>query len=225
MAGGEQAGGERPRGRSNRPRRRPTIELTPAASGILREELSHANDTPIFKPEWFNGDPDIEIDAEEDHYMLGRKGMDKPQKMVAYPPYIRVSDQSSNTSNLVKGSLCRYILLLHSKNLTPAQIAEKLGASEALGQYSAEEIQAIIRMCELSGLDSKSPSTTESWENASIEGWWEESHCEGLRRCQPVGPEVTGYDCDQGWWVNRQNEENRNWPRWSSREIGPRSRR
>lgn len=224
MDRGEQSGGERPRGRSNRPRRRPTIELTPFGSGNLREAHPHTDNTPIFKPEWFNGDPDIEIVAEEDHYVL-RGGTAKPQKLLAYPAYIQVSDRHSNTSNLVKGSICRYTMVLHSKNLTPAQISKKLGASEALGQYSSEEIQAIITLCESSGLDSKSPSATESWENASIEGWWEESHCEGLRRCQPVGPEITGYDCDQGWWVNRQDAANRNWARFSSRDIGPRPRR
>lgn len=219
------SGEERPRGRSNRPRRRTMIELTPSTAGNLREEHHHTTDTPIFKPEWFNGDPDIEIDGEDDHYFLGRKSMDKPQKMLAYPPYIRVSDQHSNTPNLVKGSVCRYILVLHSKNLKPAQIAEKLGRSEVLGQYSSDETQAIIRICELSGLDSNSPLATESWETAFIEGWWEESYCEGLRRCQPVGPEITGYDCNQGWWVNRQNAANRNWVRWSGRHIGPRPRR
>jgi len=42
-----------------------------------------------------------------------------------------------------------------------------------------------------------------------------------LRRREPVGPEIAGYDCDQGWWKNKQEAANRDWDIWADMEIGP----
>lgn len=215
------------RGRSSRPKSLWVVELAPSKSGQQTQtKHSQEDETPIFKPEWFSGDPDIETGENEDQKVLGGQEVEETlERPDHYLPYVPVADQHPYPSLLVKGSICRYIMLLHSKSLTSIQISKKLGSSEVLGQYSVREVEEIIEVCEFLGLDGKAPLGTEleDWENASIEGWWEESYCEELRRCEPIGPEIAGYDCDQGWWMNKQDAANRDWDRWREVEIGSQS--
>ncbi|KEF54889.1 uncharacterized protein A1O9_09332 [Exophiala aquamarina CBS 119918] len=198
------------RGRSSRPKRVWAVELALSPAGP-RPEHCQADETPIFKPEWFSGVTKIEAGSDEDKEAPNGQDFEETleqalQRPGHYRVYIPVGHRHPYPSLLVKGSICRNIMLLHSQSLTPTQISKKRGTSEVLGQYSVAEVKEIIDICELLGLDGKAPlgSELEDWENSSIEGWWEESYCEGLRRREPIGREIAGYD-----WIGLNGQRQR----------------
>lgn len=188
---------------------------TPKAKPVTAAATSSIDEAPIFKPEWFSGDPDVETKNEE--------AIKPPQKMDSYPPYVQAGLGSIKA--LSKGTMCQRIMQLYAEDLSWTEIAEKLGTSKVDGGLGAGEVESIIRACETLGLDGESPLEAEDWENAAIEGWWERSYCEELERNEPIGPDVAGYDCDQGWWADMQDAKNRDWA-WfeETGEIGPRRR-
>ncbi|KIW68059.1 hypothetical protein PV04_04029 [Phialophora macrospora] len=141
-------------------------------------------------------------------------------KVDSYLPYLRISGREPI---LVKGSTSKLVMQLLEHHIPIPKIAQKLVKQTGTERYTAVEVQSIINTCSLLGLESDSPSATESWENESIEGWWlkEDSYCENLRREQPVNEDECGYDCDNGWWRGRQSAKHRDWDRWACCSIGP----
>lgn len=202
--------GTHQRGRGTTPKAKP---ITAATSSI--------DEAPIFKPEWFSGDPDVETETETETET--KDAIKPPQKMTSYPSYVQAGLGSIKA--LFKGSICRRIMQLYAEDLSLIEIAKELGTSKADGGLRAADVEAIITACETLGLDGESPLEAEDWENAAIEGWWERSYCEELERNEPIGPDVAGYDCDQGWWAGKQDAKNRDWA-WfeETGEIGPRRR-
>ncbi|EXJ69654.1 uncharacterized protein A1O5_06725 [Cladophialophora psammophila CBS 110553] len=184
----------------------------------------------IFDEEWFAGNLDVEKDKgdnrtkclcgekikrQQSRYTLRSEDM----KMDAYPPYLKVSGAETI---LVKGSTSQFIMQLHEGALSADNIAHMLATQFQTENYSPAEVESIIQRCTRLGLNSRSPSAAQSWENEPIEGWWykEDGYCEVLRRQRPVGQDICGYDCEDGWWRDRQSEEHRDWERWGCREIG-----
>ncbi|KAL2423698.1 hypothetical protein ABEF95_005771 [Exophiala dermatitidis] len=188
-----------------------------------------------FEAEWFSGDPDIEERAGNVKEDSGHNTMDMSadrapmniqatghdrkapvERLCAFPPYLAVKRM------LVKGSTCRAIMQLHDRGLRASTIAREIKATAFIEKYTPEEVRAIIHCCSDLGLAGQTPLATESWENESIEGWWfeEESYCEALRRQEPVDEDICGYDCNDGWWKDRQDEENRDWDRFGYPSIG-----
>ncbi|EXJ93362.1 hypothetical protein A1O1_01754 [Capronia coronata CBS 617.96] len=192
----------------------------------------------VFKPEWFAGNPDIEdeedngdktrntclCEGETDVRTTGINLYQPVEGRRAYPSYLRIYGPGRM---LVKGSTCRYIMELHEQGLQPSRIASKILDMSYAEVYTAAEIRAVIHSCTTLDLNGHSPLATESWEQEPIEGWWfkEESYCEALRRQLPVDKDVCGYDCDEGWWKDRQHEDNRDWVRFGERSIGSHSQR
>ncbi len=190
----------------------------------------------VFEEEWFAGDLDIHIQKEVNKVPRCScrqtsklsdqcSGRDPViMKTNTYPPYLEISDSEVI---LVKGSTSRLVMRLLENDIPITRIARQLTKQHRTERYSIGEVRSIIRTCSLLGLNGASPSATESWENETIEGWWlkEESFCEILRRGQPVNEQVCGYDCDSGWWNNRQGARCRDWERWPCRSIGPEERR
>ncbi|KAK5050060.1 hypothetical protein LTR84_004180 [Exophiala bonariae] len=194
-------------GKHHRGRSTTTKEATAAKSSI--------NEVPIFDPVWFSGDPDMEIDT--------REAIEPPRKMGSYPPYLQARLGKSKIMGLVKGSICQRIMRLYTQeDLDMVEISKALGTSKVDGGLQAADVESIILACEAFGLGSESPLEAEYWENTSIEGWWERSYCEELSRNEPIGPEVAGYDCEQGWWANKSDAKNRDWDWFAETpEIGP----
>ncbi|KAI1615363.1 hypothetical protein EDD36DRAFT_462879 [Exophiala viscosa] len=156
-------------------------------------------------------------------------------KMDAYPPYLVTS---SPPGLLVKGSTCKLIMQLHEATVRTkkipkhhethaADLAKSLSRKAKTERYTPAEINLIIQTCKALRLDGLSPLATEAWENEPIEGWWykEDSYCGSLSRQTPVSEEVAGYDCNDGWWRDKQNEKYRDWERWGESSIGPKHRR
>lgn len=171
------------------------------------------DEIPIFDPAWFSGDPDIETDI---------NATIKPQRMNSYPPYLQVRLGRSKIVGLVKGTICQRIMQLYAEHSDMVEIAKELGPSKADGGLRAADVESIIEACKALGLSHEIPLEAEDWENESIEGWWEQSFCEELERNEPIGPDVAGYDCEQGWWANRSDAKNRDWA-WfgETPDIGP----
>ncbi|EXJ91495.1 hypothetical protein A1O3_00043 [Capronia epimyces CBS 606.96] len=199
------------------------------------------SDEPMFKPGWFAGDPDIEDqggdsgDNKEDKCWCG-PALDidggslnfnpSDERIHAYPPYLNVRGPARSRI-LIKGSTCQCVMQLHAQGLQASRIAARIADKMYAEVYTPAEVCAVIRSCTMLGLTGQSPLANESWENESIEGWWfkEESYCEALRRQIPVDKAICGYDCDDGWWKNRQHERNRDWVRFGDRSIGSESQR
>jgi len=134
------------RGRSTSLKIAAAVELA-ARKSPQNTQYSQEEETPIFKPEWFSGDPEIETGENEDQEAPSGKDVeDTSGRPDHYLPYIPVGDQYPYPSLLVKGSVCRYIMLLRSKNLKPISISKTLASQENLGQYSAMEIKGIINI-------------------------------------------------------------------------------
>lgn len=224
---------EKYRGRS------PGLKCRVCRSPSVEHVQVNCPDELVSKPEWFAGNPDIDDKEDndshndkQDKHLCGRgvevqaKNIDPDHShagLQTYPPYLKVNGPGRM---LVKGSTCQFIMQLHEQGLEPSNIAGRI-ANTVGGVYKSAEIDDIIRFCAMSDLTGQTPLAAESWENEPIEGWWynEESYCEALRRQVPVGQDICGYDCDDGWWKDRQHEGNRDWVRFGDKSIGSESQR
>jgi predicted nucleic acid-binding Zn ribbon protein len=208
---------------------------------IIRERQASASEKELFEPRWFAvGDSSTEgegeyqdEDQDDNTQTCPCKGPSKTAvsdpvdvKLSAYPPYLKAAG-SLALGMMVKGSTCQYVMQLHEEGCSARKIAWKIARRVRTEMYSPDDIQAIIQSCVSSGLDGRSPLATAGWEREPIEGWWikEESHCEALRKTIPVSEDVCGYACNEGWWKERQSEQNRDWEQFGERSIGSPSRK
>ena len=186
-----------------------------------------------FKDEWFAGIPDIEEDREDSDAKCPCGRTIEPErseqrlipvsmKMKSFPPYLKIP---SIDDILVKGSTCQTTMQLYENDMPITNIAWSLSRRSPAERYSRVEIESIIRTCASLGLCGESQFATDGWENEPIEGWWfkEDSYCEALRREQPIGRDVCGYDCDDGWWKKKQSGQGRDWNRWVRFLGGPKT--
>ncbi|KAK5462670.1 hypothetical protein LTS15_002382 [Exophiala xenobiotica] len=188
------------------------------------------------KQQWFSKDAIVEVEEEEDlifrtdkkatGYDLDTGGQRQAnRKLQAYPPYLEPTKPSGV---MIKGSTCKLVMQMHEEeDLSASKMSRKVARKTKTDYYSAAEIAEMIQTCASLGLDGCSPLATEYWENEPIEGWWlkEESYCEDLRRQLPVSEDICGYDCNNGWWRDKQKQEYRDWDRFGDRSIGPESQR
>jgi hypothetical protein len=190
-----------------------------------------AEEHQILKKEWFSRNIDLEDDEGQKAatcacgYTVDVEGNSSqstvtPMLLEFYPPYLKVS---GGQSILVKGTTSRLVMQLFEGDVLSFKIPSRLAKLRPTEKYSAAEVRSIIRTCSMYGLTGRTLFATESWENASIEGWWlkENGYCETFRREQPVGEDITGYDSENGWWKDRQCAKHRDWSRWGYRSIGP----
>ena len=204
--------------------------LTTKNQGELIEEFNKEPQT--LKKEWFTGHLDIEEQNEADDTMKCSCGQKNKltnrsagttsigTKLSSYPAYLIIR---GTEAILVKGTTGQLVMQLYEEDVVISKIARKLAKQQAGERYSTDEVRTIIRTCSLHGLTGQTPVAAKSWENEPIEGWWlkDDSHCEVLRREQPVGKGVTGYDSEAGWWRYKQCAKHRDWSRWGYRSIGP----
>lgn len=217
------------RGRNRIPRSR--IPLCTHENAEEKHVRQTTSGEILLKPDMYlrNGKEDVSHNSDEMQVRSETTAAETQDKHVdiglkAYPPYLRTS---SPPWLLVKGSTCKLIMQLHESALRARKLARSLARQAKTETYSPAEIDLIIQTCTSLGLTGSSPLATEDWENEPIEGWWfkEDCHCEALRRQVPVSEDVAGYDCNNGWWRDKQNEEYRDWERWAESSIGPESRR
>ncbi|KAJ9504359.1 hypothetical protein H2202_000415 [Exophiala xenobiotica] len=188
------------------------------------------------KPQWSSKNAIVEVEEEEGLIFRTDKeatGHDLDtggqrqanRKLKAYPSYLELTKPAGV---MIKGSTCKLVMQMHEEeDLSASRISRKVARKTKTDYYSAAEIEEMIQTCASLGLDGCSPLATEYWENEPIEGWWlkEESYCEDLRRQLPVSEEICGYDCNDGWWRDKQKQEDRDWYRFGDRSIGPESQR
>lgn len=195
------------------------VEQTTSCERILKPDIYLRNGK---KEDVSNESNDVLVRSETTAAETQIKHVD--MRPNAYPPYLRTSFPPWL---LVKGSTCKLIMQLHESALRGRKLARSLARKAKTENYSPAEIDLIIQTCMSLGLSGSSPLATEDWENEPIEGWWfkEDSYCEALRRQIPVSEEVAGYECNDGWWRDKQNKGFRDWDRWAESSIGPESRR
>ena len=187
------------------------------------------------KPQWFSKNAIVEVEEDKGlifrtdkeamaHDLDTRGQKEDIRKLQAYPPYLELTKPSGL---MIKGSTCKLVMQLHEEDLSASKISRKVARKTKTDYHSANEVGELIQTCTSLGLDGSSPLATEYWENEPIEGWWlkEESYCEDLRRQLPVSEDICGYDCNNGWWKNKQKQEYRDWDRFGDRSIGPESQR
>jgi hypothetical protein len=131
-----------------------------------------------------------------------RSPMIPKQSLSTFPPYIQVplirEWKGSNSKELVKGTICKLVLELCQDGYTIRKVLSHVQSQAPDdGQhpetyFTVEDINAIKITCRGLGLQADSPLEAASYENETIEGWWEESHCQEELRRVPISKEVYG---------------------------------